>query len=214
VQRRPPCGLALAEQQQTLFAGSATECTACAQHRELPVIRSRRNFATAMPALASSAAQIAFGASFGQTTLGPVPRSPRCAEQLGRTLGDQPDRPVVGRTPTPRAPRSSVYRGDLACTTARTLGAEQDLRAVVARRSVDLVAEMVAVDHSTDTANSGAGCCTRVQFRPGDFGMRPRPARREVEHPQQFRHVNVFRGEAAAQHVVGVGHYLDATPCR
>ena len=32
----------------------------------------------------------------------------------------------------------------------------------------------------------------------------------EVQHPQQLGHVNVFRGQASAKYVVGVGHYLDA----
>ncbi len=32
---------------------------------------------------------------------------------------------------------------------------------------------------------------------------------REVQHPQQLRHVHVFRGKAPAKDVVGVGHYLD-----
>ncbi len=33
--------------------------------------------------------------------------------------------------------------------------------------------------------------------------------RREVQHPQQFGHVDVLWGQSAAKHVVGVGHHLD-----
>ena len=49
--------LALPEQQQTLVAVSATECTDSASIDELPVIRKPMNFATAMPALAEQGRQ-------------------------------------------------------------------------------------------------------------------------------------------------------------
>ena len=60
--------------------------------------------------------------------------------------------------------------------------------------------------------NSSRG---RVVAHPRPLGHPGEDGRRlgvEVQHAQQLRHVDVLGREAAAQHVVGVGHQLDARP--
>src|SRR6516165_2895332 len=108
------------------------------------------NFASAMPALAASAARMAL-----------VPpevdmcRSPRLVLQAGAhpeqfrgPLGDQPDRAVVGGHPGGLAALERQGRR-LRVQEHGTVGAQQHLRALMTHRGIDLVAEVITVDAKT-----------------------------------------------------------------
>src|ERR1700739_2305399 len=108
------------------------------------------NFASAIPALAASAARMALVLPAVDMC-----RSPRLVLQAGAhpeqfrgPLGDQPDRAVVGGHPGGLATlerQGPRLRGQQ----HRPLGAQQHLRALMTHRGIDLVAEELTVDAKT-----------------------------------------------------------------
>ena len=87
-------------------------------------------------------------------------------EQLRRLLRDQPDRPVVGGHPCGRTALQR-HRGGLGMHHRRTLGAQQDLRPVVAGRARRSRGRAARRRCTAPTPRTPArACCTRVPFRP------------------------------------------------
>ena len=82
-------------------------------------------------------------------------------------MSDQPDGTVVGGHPGGGTPRERQHPG-LSVHGRRTLDAQQDLRTVVARRRVDLVAELVVSSTSASTPRIRLWACRRsVPAHPG-----------------------------------------------
>src|SRR6202008_3456200 len=131
----------------TWLEWSSTECTDSASIDELPVMKNPMNFATAIPALAASAARMALVLPAVDICRSPrlVLQSGAHPEQFRRLVGDQPDRAVVGRHPRGRAALKRQGRR-LRVHHDRAVGAQQTLRALMTHNGIDLVAEELTVD--------------------------------------------------------------------
>ena len=82
----------------------------------------------------------------------------------------------------------------------RALDGQQDLRAVVVRWGIDLVAEVIAVERQ-QRGRELVGRGFIDQLQPVAPGRCPQPllgGRGEVQHPQQLGHVDVLGSEAPA----------------
>ena len=216
---------------------SASECTPSASIEEEPLKAKATNLLTAMARLAPSAATIALvppdalmcaGCPFRRPCR-PAWRRVRCVRgtllQSWVAPGLRP--PTVARKTVPSPAAVGVFAGreeggaarfqaDPAAVGAGEAGAaggaQQDLRcAVVERRGGRRRGR-----GRSGTAGTRRSGCRRPPRRRRSASGRSTPGSPalEADDAQQFGDVDVLGGEPAAQHVVGVGHDLDAEAAR